>query len=214
MRRDDSGFTLVEMVIGTLLASIVGALFFTTLATGQQSERHLIEVSASQEELRRALVEITSDIRSAEPLWFIQASSPAPTPISELRLEHWEPGGSAPTYLRWHVVSTADGDELVRDIVTYDAVTKVVTTVGTTYRLRGIDASLSGFGYQKPKASSPYYEQIPVDVVANVDWQKLNQCTNTVSIELRSAAVGSRHPTSVRSDINLRNQVDLPEYCS
>lgn len=204
-RRTDDGFTLVEMMIGTMLAAIVGALMFSSLVSGQNSERHLEEVAASQEDLRRALVEITRDIRAAEPLWFDQAVTPTATPDKELRLERWEIGGTTPTYIRWHIT----GGELVRDIVTVDPATKALQTAGTTYRLPGIDASLTGFAYTYPTSAQPENDV----VLSPVDWGRLTGCTNKVFIELRAATLRGRHPTSVRGEINLRNQTSTPGYC-
>lgn len=206
--RGDDGFTLVELMIGTMLSAIVGALLFSALVSGQQSERHLEEVAASQEDLRRALGEITRDIRAAEPLWFKKSVSPLATPDKELRLERWEVSATTPTYIRWHIT----GGELVRDIVELDSTGTTLQTVATTYRLPGIDATLTGFAYSYPKAVAPYEAEVNINP-GTVEWRRLNHCTNKVFIELRAATLRGRHPTSVRGEINLRNQTSIPGYC-
>jgi len=202
---DDAGFTLVELVIGTLLAAIVGTLMLGSLASGQNSERSLEEISASQEDLRRALVEITRDLRAAEPLWYDRAVTPAADPAKELRLERWEINATTPTYIRWHIT----GGELVRDVVTVDPVTDTLQTVATTYRLLGVDATLTGFAYTYPTATNPEKDV----VLSPVDWGRLTECTNKVLVQLRAASLRGKHPTLVRGEINLRNQTTTPGYC-
>lgn len=206
MTRDDGGFTLVELTIGTMLAAIVGALMFSSLVAGQSAERHLEEAAASQEDLRRALVEITRDIRAAEPLWFDTRVTPAAQPANELRLERWDVSATTPTYIRWHIV----GGELVRDVVTVHPSTHAIQSAMTTYRLHGIDDALTGFAYTYPTASQPEKDV----VLSPVDWGRLNGCTNKVLVQLRAATLRGRHPTSVRGEINLRNQSSTPGYCT
>lgn len=208
MTRGDEGFTLVELMIGTVLTAIIGALLFGTLVSGQQSERHLEEIAASQEDLRRALVEITRDIRAAEPLWFKKTVSPLATPDKELRLEHWEVAAAAPTYIRWHI----SGGELVRDIVELDSAGTTLQTVATTYRLTGVDPTLTGFAYSYPTPVAPYEAEVDI-TPGRVEWRRLNHCANKVFVELRAATLRGRHPTSVRGEINLRNHSSTPGYC-
>lgn len=202
--RTDDGFTLVELAIGAMLTFIVGSLMMSLLVSGQKSERHLDGMAASQEELRRALVEIMRDIRAAEPLWFDQAVSPTAVPGKELRLERWDIGATTPTYIRWHLT----GGELVRDIVTLDS-SKAIQSAATTYRLSGVDDTLTGFAYTYPTSANPENDV----VLTPIDWGRLSGCTNKVFVQLRAAALDSDHRALVRGEINLRNQTNTPSYC-
>ncbi|HVM09971.1 MAG TPA: prepilin-type N-terminal cleavage/methylation domain-containing protein [Acidimicrobiales bacterium] len=200
--RRDSGFTLVEVSIAALLAAIVGTIMMSVLVSAQQSERHLEEISASQEELRRAIVEVLQDIRSAEPLWFDAASSPAPAPGSEIRVVHRRAGSTQPTYIRWHI----EGTDLVRDVVSVDGFNQL-QTVARTYRLAGVDPLVTSFAYDDKSARATFASDAPVD------WRKLNQCTVRVTVVLRAAPLRGRHPVSVTSEAQLRNNAEPPVFC-
>ena len=209
-RYDEGGFTLVEMAIGTMLAAIVAALLLSSLVSAQQSEVHLQEISASQEDLRRAIVEITRDIRAAEPLWYDATLTPTASADTELRLEHWERAGTTPTRLRWRI----DGDELVREVLTTvdtdgDSHPDTVVAGDTTYRLRGVDPTTSAFSFTMPDPSAPTQGK----AVQPNDAARLSNCVNKVFVMLRAAAVNGRHPSSVYTEINLRNRYGMPGYC-
>jgi prepilin-type N-terminal cleavage/methylation domain-containing protein len=200
-RRDD-GFTLVEVSIAALLSAIVGTIMLSVLVSAQQSERHLEEISASQEELRRAIVEVLEDLRSAEPLWFDATSTPAPTPGSEIRLVHRPAGATQPTYVRWHI----DGNDLVRDVVSVNSFNQL-QTVARTYRLPGIDPLVTSFAYDDRSGQPTFVSNAPTD------WRKLNQCTVRATVVLRAAPLRGRHPVSVTSEAQLRNNAEPPVFC-
>ena len=86
-------------------------------------------------------------------------------------------------------------------------------TVATTYRLTGIDPTLTGFAYTRPISTAPY--AAPINVTpGQVEWARLGGCANKVFVELRAATLRGRHPTSVRAEINLRNRSSVPGWCS
>ena len=199
---NDAGFSLIDLVVGTVIASIVATLMVSTLFSGQQSERRISDLSASQEDVRRALVEVLQDVRSAEPLWYDSTVTPAADPARDLRLEVWPAGATSPTYIRWHI---AEG-ELRRDVVAKNAQNQLAT-VATTYRLPGIDAALTGFAYDHRRGP------ITITPTTNIDWAQLSSCTTKVTVILRAASEGGSRPVTATSQAQLRNRSEPPVYC-
>jgi prepilin-type N-terminal cleavage/methylation domain-containing protein len=65
-RRDETGFSLVEVVVTVALLSIVSAVFLPLLATAQRSVRPMQVESQSIDSLRNALASIGRELRSAD----------------------------------------------------------------------------------------------------------------------------------------------------
>jgi prepilin-type N-terminal cleavage/methylation domain-containing protein len=65
-RRDEAGFSLVEVVVTVALLSIVSAVFLPLMATATRSVRPMQVQSQSIDSLRNALASIGRELRSAD----------------------------------------------------------------------------------------------------------------------------------------------------
>lgn len=120
-RREDTseGFTVVELVITVMISMVVMASLLGMLSSQTTAERRVNDVANSQEAIRLAYVELTTDLRSADPILAGDSSS--------VEVELRDPAGTA-RRVRWEVV----GSELVRSEIP----TSGSPTV--SYRLAGV----------------------------------------------------------------------------
>ena len=203
-RRSDQGFTVTETVVAACLGMVVATALMGMMVSGTNAEHDLTGVAASQEQLRRGLVEVLQDIRAAEPLGFV-ATDPTPPAAGtvELRVQRWEPGASEPTLVRWHVATGPSGAaELVRDVVEVDSAGQITSEVAT-YRLPGVgDDTVVEFLDDDG------------DAIPATDQQRISDCAATVRITLEAAAEGGDHPAAVESEAQLRNQAATMPWCA
>jgi Tfp pilus assembly protein PilW len=128
LRRDESGFTVIELVITAMISMVVMASLLGMLSSQTTAEKRVHDVANSQEAIRLAYVELTSDLRGADPLLSATASS--------VELELRDLAGTV-RRLRWAVT----GGELVRTELGSGG------TQTVSYRLPGVasDAVFSWF---------------------------------------------------------------------
>lgn len=177
--RDEGGFTVVELMITVMISMIVMSSLLGLLTSQTNAEKRVHDVANSQEAIRLAYVELTSDLRSADPLVAASASS------AELELRDL---GGAPRRLRWSVQADGAGAlELVRTEVADDG------TETQSYRLPGV-ASSELFAWFKAGAT-------PVTVPAGDE----PRCAKRVQVVLLATAEGEGAPLRLESDVDLRN---------
>lgn len=68
LHRDDAGLTLIEVMVGAVVALIGFGLVATVLVTAQRQERITTNVSRGIDEIRHAMGRATDDIREAKTL--------------------------------------------------------------------------------------------------------------------------------------------------
>jgi Tfp pilus assembly protein PilW len=179
LNRDESGFTVVELAITLMISMIVMASILGMLHSQTQAERRVADVADSQEAIRLAYVELTSDLRSADPVLEADGTS--------VRLQLRDAAGAVRT-VRWSVDATAAGGlELVRHEVAANG------TESVSYRLAGV---ASGPVFTWFKAGTT-----PVTVAA----ADVRTCAKRAQVVLRATAVGRGAPLVLESDVDLRN---------
>jgi Tfp pilus assembly protein PilW len=178
--RDDDGFTLVELAISVMISMIVMASLLGLLTSQTTAEHRVQQVADSQEAIRQAYVELTGDLRSADPLVSATASS--------VELEHRDLSGTTVRRLRWSVQTAADGSRtLVRTELGNGG------TQDVSYRLAGV-ADSAVFTFYKAGTT-------PVTVAAGDE----ARCAKRVRVVLRATAEGRGAPLRLESDVDLRN---------
>jgi Tfp pilus assembly protein PilW len=176
---NDAGFTVVELVITVMISMVVMASLLGMLSSQTTAEQRVHDVADSQEAVRLAYVELTSDVRSADPLVAATATS--------IEVQLRDAAGTART-VRWSEETPVTGGlELVR---------REVATNGTTtvsYRLTGVAAGTL-FTYFKAGLT-------PVAVPTGDE----SSCAKRVQISLRATPEGRGAPLLLQSDVDLRN---------
>ncbi|HEX2850623.1 MAG TPA: type II secretion system protein [Acidimicrobiales bacterium] len=180
-RDRDDGFTLVEMSIAMLLAGIIAVSLFATLGSGTNAERDLQQVADTQERVRVALVELTSDIRETT------AIGPA-SDASSIAVTHLSLNGASTSAVVW----------------TYDAAAQQLTRttdIGdgngpqTTFRLTGA----------APDPAYPVFTYFKSDGVTTLAPADAPACAASVAVHLRGVSDPGGHPSSVDTKVDLRN---------
>lgn len=192
MRRTDreQGFTVVELMIGLALSSVVMVALAGLLISQTGVERRMRIVSDNQEELRQAVLAIQRDLRSSEPLVPLATSSDY-----QLRVDLSIYAGlyaATPSTLSWKVDPATK--ELRREAPNGSG------GVITTYRLRGVANTSSDPLFEFYKANGDTFvlgTDPPVDVA---------NCAVRVRLSLTAAPTAGAAPTRLVSDVQLRNR--------
>ena len=200
--RSDGGFAAVELIAGTVVAAVMFVAIAGTLTSGQDRERDLEDVAASQEELQSAMGSVLKDVRAAEPLWFETATMPEQH-LGMLRLDPASAGG-AQVRVRWRIETPAGGPSaMVREVVQLDPVTQAVTSATETFRLEGLDDSIPPFAYFTRTDSQ----------ISSTTFGPYTECASRVMVTLRAAPSRGRHPVTLISQAELRNRGGPPWWC-
>lgn len=193
-RRDESGFTVVELAITLLISGIVTASLFGMLDSQTRAERRMTALANNQELVRQALVTMQRDFRSAEPLIPLADAMKYP---SEVELLHLDFDTDAAERFRWRVDTTTS--ELVRETLSD---TGVVTA--TTHRLAGVTSS-NLFRY----FSSNGGELVPGVATSAT----IATCTIRMRIDLSAAPEVGPAAIASTSDVDLRNRLPGNAAC-
>ncbi|HVM09975.1 MAG TPA: prepilin-type N-terminal cleavage/methylation domain-containing protein [Acidimicrobiales bacterium] len=202
-RRDDAGFTVVELAITMMIAAIVSVAITGILVSQSNAERHVTQFTVNLEQVRQAMVEMQRDLRSAEPLIGIGATVDM---RYKLDLKMYDTiTSTTPRHVRWRADTV--NDELVREVL--DASGNVTAT---TYRLRGVtnlDPTEPLFRYYPagPDAA-PYVLSTQGLTPGDVAY-----CAVRVRIDLRALPTGGRQPVRHISEVQLRNKLPGADEC-
>lgn len=177
--RSEAGFTLIELSIAMLLAGIIATSLFGMLGSGTGAEKDLQQVADTQERVRVALVQLTSDIRETTQ---IGAGSGA----SSIQLTKVSLDGASTSTVAWTYDSAAQ---------TLTRTTDAGSGPQTTFRLNRAtpDPAYPVFTYYKP------------DGVTTLAAADASACTASVSVHLRGVSDDGTHPFSVDTTVDLRN---------
>jgi Tfp pilus assembly protein PilW len=175
----EAGFTIVEILITVVISMGVLASLLSMLTSQSTAERRVQDVANSQESIRLAYVELTRDLRAADPL--VAATD------TSVELLHHDSAGVA-RRLRWAIETSSPGAALVRREVAADGTTAV------SYRLVGLASATSLFRFDK---AGPVFAPIAA--------AEAPQCAKRVGVDLRATAAGDGAPLQLSSDVDLRN---------
>ena len=198
----EAGFTLIEVMITTMIAAIVSVALFGMLDSQTKAERRISNFVDNQEAARQAILAMQRDLRSAEPL------SPLPTGEAfKFRVDLAIFDGAESTTresIRWRVEpeTGAGPHSLVRELVYNDG------TVAVTHRLAGVANRDLG---------QPLFTYYQADGVA-FNWTDtpgtIAHCTIRIRINLHAAPVPGPAPARLVSDVMLRNRLPGGSGCA
>lgn len=191
----EGGFTLIEVMITCLIASIVSASLLGLLDSQTRAEQRMSDFVDNQEAARQAIVAMQRDLRSAEPL------SPLATGEEfKFRVElaiFDGPESTTSESIRWRVepLSGTTRPALVRELLHPDG------TVSVTHRLAGVaNRSLAQplFTYYRADGTAFSWTDTPGTIA---------HCTIRIRIDLRAAPTPGPEPVRLVSDVMLRNRL-------
>lgn len=205
--RAESGFTVIELMITTLILTTVMAAILGVLESQTRTERRVQIFADNQEVLRQAVVAMQRDIRSSEPLKRLCTS---PEFALRIDLDVYERiTDPDPVPIRW-IVDTATKElrrEIV-DIVEVPNACPTVTAVAVTHRVTGVENSFAVPLYEFFSAnSSTTDESIGRYNLASANPSDIASCAVRIRIQLLAAPTPGPAPARITSDTQLRNRL-------
>jgi prepilin-type N-terminal cleavage/methylation domain-containing protein len=189
--QDERGVTLIELMVVLTLLSLVLVSFYGALNSLMNNTGRQQALVTNQESVRFALLDMTRDIRAANPL---STLSPPTAYPGELEATVLPASGSTPLYVRWQL----SGTTLTRSLLNGPG-GSVVSTKTVLTNVKNAATGTSLFRY----FNSSNAELLPTTNAAG----DFSNCTVRVHISV-SAAVGTGPaPFTVDSDAEIRNRL-------
>lgn len=185
---DASGFTVIELAIVMLISSVIMTTLVGILDSQSRAERNVSALAGAQEQVRLALIEIQSDLRSAEPLIALASADDFP---KQMNIAHMNFDDDTMTYFRWRLDPVKN--QLVREVLNGSG-----AVTATTFRLTGVTNN-TVFRYFNGKGN----ELTPLNSTSSI----IATCTLRVRILIDAAPEGGPQPLDNWSDVQLRNRL-------
>jgi type II secretory pathway pseudopilin PulG len=199
-RGEESGFTLVELVVSIGILLLVLGIFFSTLISLTKSEDRAQRLVSNEQNVRFELNQLAREVRAANPLVILSAKDAYPNSIELIlgptggtqSVVRWtyDTNPASPTYLR---VSR----ELMSD--SSNSATVVARSWFLT-RVRNVEIGAPIFRY---------FDAYDQDMVDNDNYTEsdIASCAIRVHIELTSDSNPGPLPFTETQDVELRNRL-------
>jgi prepilin-type N-terminal cleavage/methylation domain-containing protein len=185
----EAGFTLVEMLISLTVMSIV---MFSILGVMDVTSRNAVRQESlvtDQETVRLAMLQMDRDLRGANPLEPLSATTLYP---SEVEAAVILPTGTQ--YVRWQL----SGTNLTRSIITGPGGTSTSTQTVLTNVTNGSTST----------SLLRYYDSAGVELTPTLNTAgDFSNCTVRVLITVAAASAPGPLPFSESSDVEIRNRL-------
>ena len=187
----DAGYTVVELALSMLIASLITSTVLGYLVSQTNAERRIQAVAANQQSLRLALIEVSRDVRAADPLMPLPGGMDYKT---ALQVTLRDVGTAPDRIVRWRVDSASSS--LVREEIDTNG-----NVTGQSYKLAGVAATQT-FSYYRGDGTGY--------VLDGTDDASVASCAIRVHIGLTAAPNPGPSAQTVEADVELRNRVPLP----
>ena len=190
-RRDDHGFTLVELTVVMMVMSVVSVSILGMLVSASNAEKRTSRAANNQEILRQALIEVGKDIRASDP---IEPQANVADFATQLPLRLRNVGDDNDRFVRWRYDATTSS--FLREELDTSA-----NVTGVSYRVPGI-VQQTIFTYYRGDGSAY--------ALNGLDAGAVDACTVKVHIALLGAPQSGPQPSLVETDVQVRNRLPLP----
>lgn len=198
---EESGFTLVEMVIATAILLVVLGMFLQTLTSLTKSEDRSQRLVTNEQNVRFELDQMSREIRAANPLVPLLNAVTAADYQNQIEMVLGPTGGTQ-TVVRWTYITGQE--EMLRQVMTDTSSTAtVVSQSWYLNRVRNIETNTPVF---------TYYGQQGEDLVAqtlanNGNLHDAANCAVRVHIILSSDSNPGPLPFTETQDVEVRNRL-------
>jgi prepilin-type N-terminal cleavage/methylation domain-containing protein len=199
-REEESGFTLVELVVAMGILLLVLGIFFSTLISLTKSEDRAQRLVSNEQNVRFELNQLAREVRAANPLVILDAKDAYSNSI-ELVLG---PTGGTQSVVRWtYDTNPASSTYLRVSRQLMSDSSNTATVLATSWfltRVRNVENGNPIFRY---------YDAYDQDMVDNENYTEsdIANCAIRVHIELTSDSNPGPLPFTETQDVELRNRL-------
>jgi type II secretory pathway pseudopilin PulG len=200
-RRDDSGFTLVELTIAmSLLMLVLGALF-STLESLTQTEARAQHMVSNEQNVRFEIDQMAREIRAANPLVPLLSAQTATDYDNQIELVLGPTGGTQ-TVVRWSYDTAKE--QITREVMSDTGSNATVLSQSWfLVRVRNVETSTPLF---------TYYGQNGEDLVAQTlanggSLHDPANCAVRVHISVSADSEPGPMPFTETQDVEIRNRL-------
>lgn len=181
----DAGFTVIELMITSLLLSVVTAILFGALTQLTRSETSTQARAQNEEAVRLVLTQMERDLRAANPVDGFATKAEYATAVQV------RPAGDTER-IRWVLDGSGNLRREIRD-------QSGATVLRSQIRLRGVSS---------PVLFS-YWNEVNTNLVTDGAYTNLDVATCVIRIRISLTAAPNRNapPYSAASDVHLRNRL-------
>ena len=185
--------TLIELAVVMVLLSLVTAAFYGALTTMMNNTRRQEALVQNQESIRFAMLDMTRDIRGADPIVPLSNVNNYP---NQIEVSVLPPTGSTstPIYVRWQLTGTT----LTRSILNLPGGTPTSTRTVLT-NVKNSSTGVSLFRYY----NSANTEMLPTTNSSG----DISNCTIRVHIAVSAAVATGPAPFTIDGDAEVRNRL-------
>jgi prepilin-type N-terminal cleavage/methylation domain-containing protein len=190
-RRDEAGFSMIEIMVVVLILGIVLTALFGVLDSMTRNDRRQQALQTNQETTRFAMVQMGEDLRAANPLEPLSTTAAYATEFEAAVLNST---GTSTTYVRWQLTGTT----LSRSVLSAPGGT-AVTTKTMVLNVQNASQGVTLFRWYNSTGTE-------LTSAANTA-SDFSNCTVRVHISIVAASDPGPLPFSENSDAEVRNRL-------
>jgi len=200
-RKDEEGFTIIEVMVATAILLIVLGMVFSTLVSLTRTEDRANRLVSNEQNVRFELDQLAREIRASNPLVPLLNATTASDYGNQIEMVLGPTGGSQ-TVVRWTYDTTSE--QMVRQVMTGTSATATVVSQSFFLtRVRNVETGTPVFRY---------YAQDGTDLVAQSltnggNLHDAANCAVRVHIELSSDSNPGPVPFTETQDVEIRNRL-------
>lgn len=200
-RRDEQGFTIIEVMISTAILLVVLAMLFSVLISLTRSEDRAQRLVSNEQNVRFELDQLVREVRAANPLVPLLNAVSASTYDNQIEMVLGPTGGTQ-TVVRWTYDTTTE--KLAREVMTgTGAAATVISQSFFLTRVRNTETGTPVFRYY-----GQHNQDLVLQALANsANVHDAANCAVRVSIELTSDSNPGPVPFTETQNVEVRNRL-------
>ena len=200
-RDDESGFTVIEVTMASMIMVIVLAMFFSTLVSLTSSEDRSQRLVSNEQNVRFELDQLARELRAANPIVPLPNATSAGDYSNQIEVV-LGPSGGAQTVVRW----TYDmSRELMERQLMSDTSASATVLAQSFYlnKVRNVEKGLPVFSYYGPQNQDLVAQALAGTGTMN----NVPNCAQRVHIVMISDSNPGPVPFTETQDVEVRNRL-------
>jgi type II secretory pathway pseudopilin PulG len=200
-RDDESGFTVIEVTMASMIMVIVLAMFFSTLVSLTNSEDRSQRLVSNEQNVRFELDQLAREIRAANPIVPLPNATSAGDYSNQIEVV-LGPSGGTQTVVRWTYDTSK---ELMERQLMSDTSASATVLAQSFYlnKVRNVEKSLPVFSYYGPQNQDLVAQALAGTGTIN----NVPNCAQRVHIVMISDSNPGPVPFTETQDVEVRNRL-------